>query len=456
MQPHPATIPRSPLLPRQPSAPSTLEHTMTTAPSLLPQSTSNTPRDAKFPRLSPVSENYGPPSITASIYHQPSSSSAQNLRLHNPLARLTSYSHDEPIYDSDDDIGSAAEADMEAVQAELDRSWDSTHLESGQPGHSGAVRLGRRRSEGTKFHGRGSTGTRPFEDDNYRPKQQTGQQQSFLGPAFYTQKPESNENHIDHDPSQSHTDRHHQDDKDDESSECIRGSEGSYTLKDRQDAINIIHPFGLKIWKPALYKKNRSVQRTAEGEIHSKPGQWPDRKIHLGNVMWTLLFGWWMCLIIYVVASFTLVTTWWSGGAPYVFVLFGLAKYLFYPFGRFIELTRDEMYAEEDDGEGQSILEYERYGAMDLERGRQLGILTNSPIGDYRKGLIGRRRGQSVESWGEHSERDSLLGHDQDRTVLNEEGARPARKHRFFGRGQWSLGRVVFFITFYLITGESF
>jgi hypothetical protein len=39
----------------------------------------------------------------------------------------------------------------------------------------------------------------------------------------------------------------------------------------------------LKIWKPALYKKSRSVQRTAEGEIHSRPGQWPDRKIRVGE-----------------------------------------------------------------------------------------------------------------------------------------------------------------------------
>ena len=37
-----------------------------------------------------------------------------------------------------------------------------------------------------------------------------------------------------------------------------------YTVKDRQDAINIEHPFGLPIWKPALYKKSRSIQRTAD------------------------------------------------------------------------------------------------------------------------------------------------------------------------------------------------
>ena len=143
----------------------------------------------------------------------------------------------------------------------------------------------------------------------------------------------------DEDRPQSRLNRHQDDDDEDEtSSEGVPDSEASYTLKDRQDAINITHPFGLKIWKPALYKKDRSVQRTAEGEIHSRPGQWPDRKIRLGNVLWTLIFGWWMCIVTAIVALILLVSTWWSGGAPYAFVLFGLARYLFYPFGRFIEL----------------------------------------------------------------------------------------------------------------------
>lgn len=31
-------------------------------------------------------------------------------------------------------------------------------------------------------------------------------------------------------------------------------------VRDMQAAINEQHPFGLKIWKPALYKKIRSVQ----------------------------------------------------------------------------------------------------------------------------------------------------------------------------------------------------
>jgi Ca2+:H+ antiporter len=150
-----------------------------------------------------------------------------------------------------------------------------------------------------------------------------------------------------------------------------------------------------------------------------------------------------------------LIFTWWSGGPPYAFVLFGLAKYLFYPFGRFVELTPEEAYAEEDQGEGQSISEYERYGAVDLERGRQLGIFSTSPRSERRRGLIGRQRGHSMGSW-DYGERDSLLAGDPDQHESPGDDAGPGRKRRLFGRGEWSLGRIVFFFSFYIVIGITF
>ncbi|KAF4988785.1 hypothetical protein FDECE_14924, partial [Fusarium decemcellulare] len=42
----------------------------------------------------------------------------------------------------------------------------------------------------------------------------------------------------------------------------------SFTLKDRQQAINQTHPFGIRVWKPALYKKDRSIQKFAQADIH--------------------------------------------------------------------------------------------------------------------------------------------------------------------------------------------
>ena len=48
-----------------------------------------------------------------------------------------------------------------------------------------------------------------------------------------------------------------------------------FTLQDRQYAINTVHPFGIKIWKPALYKKDRSIDKSVlldmYGGIASNP-----------------------------------------------------------------------------------------------------------------------------------------------------------------------------------------
>jgi Ca2+:H+ antiporter len=356
------------------------------------------------------------------------------------------------VYSSDEDSESAAEADIDAVQAELEHSW-----EHNQPSGTGTIRQRRRHSSGTS-RGKGALRDGRYDDDTIYDTSTVRRQQTLPSQqGFYPREADVDEV-PDEDRPQSRLNRNQDDDDEDEtSSEGVPDSEASYTLKDRQDAINITHPFGLKIWKPALYKKDRSVQRTAEGEIHSRPGQWPDRKIRLGNVLWTVIFGWWMCIVTAIVALILLASTWWSGGAPYAFVLFGLARYLFYPFGRFIELTPNEAYAVEDEGEGRSISEYERYGAVDLERGRQLGIFTSSPVSDHRRGLIGRRRGQSIESWGEYSERDSLLGGGTEHAATEgEEDSGPGRKRRLFGRGQWSLGRIIFFISYYLVIGMSF
>lgn len=160
-----------------------------------------------------------------------------------------------------------------------------------------------------------------------------------------------------------------------------------------------------------------------------------------------------MFILTSLVALLLLVPTWYSSGAPYPFVLIGLAKYLLYPFGRFVELTPDEAYAAEDEGEGHSISDYERYGALDLERGRQLGIFFDSPVTDHQRELTGRRRGQSIESRGEYSEHDSLLGGDRGQAEIGGEYSDPIRKRRLFGRGQWNAGRILFFIVFYLVIG---
>lgn len=215
----------------------------------------------------------------------------------------------------------------------------------------------------------------------------------------------------------------------------------SFTLKDRQQAINETHPFGIRIWKPALYKKSRSVEKTAEGDIHSSPGGRVSPMLFLTNLLWSLVFGWWLALAAMLAAVACFFFAYSSSAVAYGRVFYGLSRYLLYPFGSFVLLETDEHYAEEDEGEGRSISEYEQWQNGDLEHGRLF-------FGPRRnRSLVGRRR-RSIDSVGEQ---DSLLGRPQ--RGQSQEPHLNHSKRRLFGRGEWTLGRVVFFISFYFLVG---
>ena len=231
-------------------------------------------------------------------------------------------------------------------------------------------------------------------------------------------------------------------DADDEDDDCGDLSDTeSFTLKDRQKAINDTHPFGIRIWKPALYKKYRSVEKTAEGDIHSTPGGRVSSWLWLFNIVWTILFGWWLALAAGLGALVCLALGFVPGALEYGRIFSGLAWYLWYPFGNFVKLEQDEAYADEDEGEGRSITEYEQWQNGDLEDGRLFfGPLTS-------RSLVGRRR-SSIESTDEN---DSLLG--RTRRGHEDDEQRMRIKRRLFGRGQWNFGRIVFFIFFYFLMG---
>lgn len=238
------------------------------------------------------------------------------------------------------------------------------------------------------------------------------------------------------------------DDDDDEDDDDANLSDAeSFTLKDRQEAINETHPFGIRIWKPALYKKNRSVQRNAEGDIHSAPGGNVSQWLWVFNGLWTLLFGWWLAIITSIGGIVCLAVGVFQnpdsdGCRAYGRVLINLAHYLFYPFGKYVKLERDEAYMHEDEGEGRDIAEYESWQAGDIEEGR----LFFGPT-DINRSLIGRRRDEEPDL--EDSETDSLLGRGRQSSVAK--AARVKTKKRLFGRGKWNLGRVIFFLSFYFL-----
>ncbi|WVW80411.1 calcium/proton exchanger [Kwoniella bestiolae CBS 10118] len=138
---------------------------------------------------------------------------------------------------------------------------------------------------------------------------------------------------------------------DDEEEEEDEDDEG-VTLRDRQDALNIEHPFGLPIWKPALYRKSRSVTRNAESALHSIPSAAAERHLLPGNILWILLFGWWLALACFFVAVLVSGAEVLGGGrGGYGKTLRGLAWYIGWPFGKYVEGEGAPEDDQEDSGD---------------------------------------------------------------------------------------------------------
>lgn len=142
-------------------------------------------------------------------------------------------------------------------------------------------------------------------------------------------------------------------DDDDDSGEGD-GSDGDEdpirTLKDRQSLINVQHPFGLPIWKPALYKKTRSVTRHADEALHSIPSAQAERHLLPGNLFWAIAFGWWLGAVCIVLSILLRLVP--QGGENYSNLIYGLGWYLFWPFGKYVEGPEDDKMNSKDDDEG--------------------------------------------------------------------------------------------------------
>ncbi|KDQ25351.1 hypothetical protein PLEOSDRAFT_40690 [Pleurotus ostreatus PC15] len=135
----------------------------------------------------------------------------------------------------------------------------------------------------------------------------------------------------------------------DSHSDSEREDDDPITLKDRQSLINVEHPFGLPIWKPALYKKSRSVTRHADEALHSVPSAQAERHLLPGNVFWTIAFGWWLAAVCLVLSGLLYLVP--NGGKQYSSLIYGLGWYLFWPFGKYVEgdLEDEDVHVEGDE-----------------------------------------------------------------------------------------------------------
>lgn len=253
----------------------------------------------------------------------------------------------------------------------------------------------------------------------------------------------------------------------------------SLNLKDRQDAINSTHPFGIKIWKPSIYKKNRSVEARADEDIHDFDPRKPTGKIHWGvhvsNLLWSLTFGLFLfllcqfgALMVFVLSGFA----WDKKSRPYVRSFVNLGYYWLYPFGKFVLLNKDKNYLDEDELDGRSISEFHKWRLQEEGRlffappRRMTG--TTSEAKPLLKDHKGRPWTAAYSSLGDGatssdaqnaSETQDNAVDDEDYNDDNDDNGETDSgdseptdiKRRLFGRGAWSSGRFVFYVFFYFI-----
>lgn len=262
----------------------------------------------------------------------------------------------------------------------------------------------------------------------------------------------------------------------------------SFTLKERQDAINKTHPFGIRIWKPALYKKQRSVQRAADEDIHETKFKTITLGVHITNVLWSLTFGllFWVlftaaCIVVNVAGLFT------KSARDYAKVLFKLGNYLLWPFGKVVYLNPDEHYLAEDRDEGISVQQFYKWvtsysnklffhesASMENQALNGSSTAHGAVTGASSNGMAYPSYG-SIQSYITNQNRNDRAGAEANGTgsVLHnetmqsssprEQSVGPAEdsaddsaalnfnQRRYFGRGKWTIGRVLFYLLFHLV-----
>jgi Ca2+:H+ antiporter len=136
---------------------------------------------------------------------------------------------------------------------------------------------------------------------------------------------------------------------DDAAEENVTDTDDPITVRERQSLINVEHPFGLPIWKPALYKKSRSVTRYADEALHSIPSAQAERHLLPGNLFWAIVFGWWLAITCFIISALLYIVP--KGGKRYSYLVFGLGWYLAWPFGKYVEGDLDDVHPKSEDEE---------------------------------------------------------------------------------------------------------
>ncbi len=204
----------------------------------------------------------------------------------------------------------------------------------------------------------------------------------------------------------------------DQDSDSDEREEDPITLKDRQSLINVEHPFGLPIWKPALYKKQRSVTKYADQALHSVPSAQAERHLLPGNIFWLVAFGWWLSVTCFVVSGVLYVIP--KGGRMYSSLVFGLGWYIAWPFGKYVEGELGALPEDEEQGIPPDSADSEHFPDEQDASSSAVDVSSSAHSTITPRAL----QEASSDSWNPPTATSSLLGNGQGRPSV-----RPAKSY---------------------------
>jgi len=111
-------------------------------------------------------------------------------------------------------------------------------------------------------------------------------------------------------------------------------------LEERHQALNEL--FGFKPFPQTITRKTARRDFEAADEIKKLSPQKPKSEslVNFGNVLWVVLFGWWVALVYAIVGGCLFISV---IGKPYSKLCWKLRSYFFWPFGKYI--VRERNYA---------------------------------------------------------------------------------------------------------------
>lgn len=239
----------------------------------------------------------------------------------------------------------------------------------------------------------------------------------------------------------------------------------SYTLRERQDAINETHPFGIRIWKPALYKKKRSVEKAADEDIHETKLKKITWAVKATNWIWVATCGLFL-FTVFASASITVLIAglFTKSARDYSRLMLRLARYLLYPFGKVVYLIQDKQYLEEDRDEGISVQQFYNWVTSYKSRlffhesqtrpteSEALGNnMHHTSYGSIQKVVGEQTNTESSNPMLDNNGYTELPHSTSFQNPSNDHQNSAATQRRLFGRGKWSLGRIVFYAIFHIV-----